>query len=162
MIAISLYNASSAHSWGVVRNAQLMPIIYPGWTLHVYTSRRLVREGPQYIAVEGSYKLYRVLNTLESLGAKIIYVDDLDEIKLPPHAWSYILVDGMEVEVYLILSAEQRLCEREFAVVKQWLAALQHETVLCIKDHNIYCNRTFIDGLWGAKSKEFRALLGNI
>ena len=160
VIAISLYNSSLADCWGIVRNAQLMPIFYPGWTLHVYTSRRLISKGPLHVAVSSSFISDRVINTLQLLGAKVVYVNERQEKELPPQLWSYLVADKQEIDMFLIRATEQRLTEREVAVVKHWIAKKGPQIVHCIKDHPKHANHTLTDGLWGAKTKGLHSLLG--
>jgi len=146
-------------TWGVVRNAQLMPIIYPGWTLHVYTSRLLIGRGAHYKAANNSYISDHVIKTLELLGSKVMYVDAVDGKRFPAQLWSYLVADRPEVDLFLIRGAEQRLTKRELAVVHHWSGS--EKTVHCIKDHPKHSHRTFLDSLWGAKSKDLLSLLGN-
>jgi len=166
VIAISLYNASSDHTWGVVRNAQLMPIIYPGWTLKVYTNRSLIQEGYPNVALDPEtitpYISDRVIKTLQLLKAEVIFVDSITTKRIPPQLWSYLVADEREIEVFLIRLADNRISEREFTVVNTWINSRRRESVFVIKDHPKYSNMTLIDGLWGARSNDLRTFLGNV
>ena len=163
-IAISLYNTSTDHTWGVIRNAQLMSIIYPGWTLKIYTNRSLIQKdvltNESSSTESNSHIPHNVLQTLRRLDAEIVFVDSLMTNEFPPQLWNYLVADDEHLDVFLIRRADCRITEREYAVVNHWLNATESQTVLGIKDHPDHINYTLIDGLWGARSKALRSLLG--
>ena len=146
-----------------MRNLQLLPVTYPGWTLKVYTdpmfitsnhSNRSSNENARYSNISD-----RIIRTLQALGAKVVFEKPENIRNIPPQLWSYLVADELEVEYFLIRHADKRLSRLEKALVNQWLDSEPPKSVLGIKDHPMHANFTLIDGLWGARSKSLRSLL---
>ena len=66
VIAMSLYGRDPRYTWGVLRNAQLVPVHLPDWTLRVYVA---ADPAPPRLAVPP-----RIVNKLRLLGADIALV----------------------------------------------------------------------------------------
>jgi hypothetical protein len=162
---MSLSVTDAAHMWGVVRNAQLAPVIFPGWTLQIYVNESLMdhnqTQNHKLEAANNSYILENVIKTIESLGAKVIFVEAEVSRQIPTGMLHYLVADEAHVEVFVICDPDERLSERDHAAVKHWMDSPKAQHVLVIKEHPKHSNFTITDGLWGAKVKHMRSILGD-
>lgn len=149
VISMSLAGDDLQPIYGAIRNAQLMTVHYPEWTLAIYvSSSKEAHRIPQ---------LY--LNKLKTLGARIIEVPK-DIASLPPAVWKYLILDDPSVEVFLIRDPEFRLSDRERDMVIQWLGG-QSPCFHCLRDHPSHKTIPVVDGLWGGVAKCVRQRLGD-
>ena len=161
VIAMSLPDSDPVHTWGVVRNAQLVPVIFPGWTLHIYTSQNLTETQPmtqqQLSASNQSHIPEKIIKTVESLGAKVILLDAETSQTVPSSMWHYLVADQPDVEVFLIRNPDERLTTRDRATIDDWMASEKVQIMHSIKDHPRHSNSTIIDGMWGAQLEQFNS-----
>jgi len=80
VIAMSLYGAGRRYTMGAVRNAQLAPVNFPGWTLRFYAERNRNRKS-RFGAVPES-----IVRRLEQLGAEFA---DAPADRLAPMMWRF-------------------------------------------------------------------------
>lgn len=156
VIAMSLYGDDPKYTLGAVRNAQLLPVIFPGWRLFIYCSRQVPSEstagGPDVCA---SVPL-QVTRKLEELGAELKYIDPSG---LAPMMWRFLPVDDDTVDVFISRDSDSRLTERDAALVSVWLDT---DTLFhCIRDHPSHAVFPVSGGLWGARTKWLRLVLGH-
>ena len=137
VIAMSLFGSDPVYLYGAMRNAQLAPVIYPGWTLRFYMSSQ-----PQH-ALPDKF-VYR----MKKLGAQFV---SQDYNGLPPPLWRYQVMFDPLVEYYLIRDANSHLGDREQCAVEEWIRS--DKAVHCMRDLPEHADRIIIDGLWGMKSK---------
>ena len=78
---MSLYGAGRRYTMGAVRNAQLAPVVFPGWRLRFYVERTAK---PRYAAVPES-----VLGRLQQLGAELV---DAPADQLAPMMWRFTVI----------------------------------------------------------------------
>lgn len=169
---MSLYGNNTAHMWGTIRNAQLVPVHLPGWRLRVYVPDADVAtddngrptslpEVPEAWRVDR-----RVIDCLRRLGAEVVRVrPSADETPPtpPPAWWSYLVVDDPAVEYFLVRHAVGRPSDREAVAVEDWLVVAHQQTeiaVHCIRDHPRHAAVVLTDGLWGGRTETLRLLLG--
>lgn len=154
MIAMSLYGDDPKYTLGAVRNAQLLPVIFPGWRLFIYCQRQVPSEtvgGPaSCVSVPP-----QVTRKLEELGAELKYIDPG---VLAPMMWRFLPVDDATVDVFISRDSDSRLTERDAAIVSAWLDT---DTLFhCIRDHPSHAKYSISGGLWGARTKWLRLVLG--
>ena len=142
IISMSLYGKDTTYTYGAIRNAQLTPIIYPGWKIRFYISMSEDYRVPE-----------RILDKLRYLGAELVTVT-MDTEEMEPRYWRYLVADDDNVRKFIIRNAEARISDREKVAVDQWLKS--SETLHVIKDHARF--NTF-EGLWGARTKELMSKL---
>ena len=65
VISMNLYGDNPKYTLGAIRNAQLTPVFFPGWTLRVYTGK-----DQQNVTVPT-----RILDALQRLGTEIVVID---------------------------------------------------------------------------------------
>lgn len=155
VVAMSLYGSSPRYTMGAVRNAQLLPVVFPGWRLWLYAEKPPNSTGhTKYGQVPD-----QVLAKLEDLGAEIVWVD-VAGVGLAPMLWRFTVMDDPAVDVFVVRDCDSRLTSRDAAVVSDWLKTdrLFH----CIRDHPSHSNYAVSGGLWGARRQPLHRLVGNL
>jgi len=153
VISMSLYGKDPRYTWGVIRNAQLVPVYLPEWTLRVYVT---ADPAPSKLAVPP-----RIINKLQLLGAEIVTVPTLNSTE--PRNWRLLAVIDEQLDYFLVRDADARLSEREAAAVREWVATTEktesRAVIHCIRDHPKHANQTIVDGLWGGRPRLLLDLL---
>ena len=156
VISMSLYGKDPRYTWGVLRNAQLVPVYLPEWTLRVYIA---ADPAPSQIAVPP-----RIINKLRLLGAEVVEVPTGNS--MAPRNWRLLAADDQRIDYFLVRDADSRLSEREAATVRDWLSAAEkngsQSVVHCIRDHPKHADQAIVDGLWGARPRLLNQLLNKI
>ena len=164
IIAMSLYGRNPRHTWGVIRNAQLVPVHFPGWRLRVYVPS--VSDNSMNITVP-----QRFIDKLKLLGAEIARVEGRvgNRTELSPRDWRLLVADDRKVDYFLIRDADSRLSDRDASAVQEWIDEVQRRAgvgdrdafpVHCIRDHPKHAEWTVVDGLWGGRPGALRRRLG--
>jgi len=154
VISMSLYGKDPRYTWGVLRNAQLVPVYLPDWTLRVYVA---ADRAPSELAVPP-----RIINKLRLLGAEIATVPTGNS--MAPRNWRLLAANDQHVDYFLVRDADCRLSEREAAAVRDWLSVLEKNRsesgiIHCIRDHPKHAEQAIIDGLWGGRPRALHQLL---
>lgn len=162
MIAMSLYGDDPRYTLGAVRNAHLLPIIFPGWKLWIYCDRPPLREANSPVDKAEEYAVCasvpaQVTHRLRELGAEIKQASRRSGVA--PMLWRFLPVDDVTVDVFVSRDADSRLSERDAAAVSAWLNsdAMLH----CMRDHPSHARYPLSGGLWGARTRWLRLLLGS-
>lgn len=154
VIAMSLYGSDHRYTMGAIRNAQLLPVVFPGWRLWFYVERANPAGVTKYGRVPED-----ILAKLEDLGAEIVWID-AEAVGLAPMLWRFTVMDSEEVDLFTVRDCDSRLTPRDAAVVSDWLKT--DRMFHCIRDHPSHSNFDVSGGLWGARRKPFQQLLGNL
>jgi hypothetical protein len=149
VISMALYGNKPVYTMGAIRNAQLLPVIYPGWTLRVYMADPKSANASLNVPA-------RITSKLRVLGVQIVYVNG--SLLQYPQQWGYLVADDPDVEVFLVRSPHARLSDREATAVQLWLKNWQ--PFHCIRDHPSHADVVLKDFLWGARTKGLQKLLG--
>jgi len=155
VIAASLANLEMAELWGIVRNAQLIRVYFPEWTLRVYTKKQAAAADSESIHAT-------VIQRLLALGADIVYVDS-SSTRTAGNWWSYMVADDLDVDFALVRRPNGRLGERDAMAVKDWIEACEKSprvAVHCIRDTAYQGTRPMTHGLWAARPRVLHQLLG--
>jgi hypothetical protein len=152
VIAMALYGRDPTYTHGAIRNAQIVRMFYPGWTLRFYV--------PSGEAKSELLVPERILYRLQLLGAEFIYVTSTAANHIPPSLWSLLVADNKSVEYFLVRSPEHRLSDRENAAVRDWLKRASYLPFHCMRDHEVHASHPIVSGLWGGKGAEIVQLLG--
>jgi hypothetical protein len=152
---MSLYGSNPRYTFGAIRNAQLMPLIYPSWELRIYyhpTSDTNVQY--QHLNVPSN-----VLDTLLELGVELVPVTKPNLLR-EPNMWRHLVFDDHEhVEYAIIRNADARISKREARLVHEWLSSKSSYALHCIRDHPEQGITPLMGGLWGGKGKNMRMVL---
>lgn len=149
VISMALYGKDPAHTWGAIRNAQLAPIVFPGWTLRLHIPHP--GHFPQNVTVPA-----RITRKLKHLGAEIVYVNESD---IPQKYWSYIVATDATVKYFLVRDVDSRISDRDAAAVNEWLDKFNDTAVHCIRDNPRHAHTPIVDGLWGGNGKKLTEIL---
>ena len=142
IISMSLYGSGLRYTMGAVRNAQLAPVNYPGWTLRFYVESPRP-PGPRHGAVPAT-----IIARLQQLGAEIVELTT----SLAPMLWRFTVVDDPTVDVFIVRDSDSRLTSRDSMVVDDWLKQDPKKSVFhCIRDHPSHSSYAVSGGLWGAR-----------
>lgn len=149
VIAMSVYGSSPKFTMGAIRNAQILPVYFPGWTLRVYIAN------PNLNIIEKKWMVpERIIVRLKMLNVQIVYVDTT-RIKLQPKWWSLLVADDPNVKYFLVRSADGRLSDRDAVAVSDFVQASTEKpdaAFHCVRDHPKHASHAVTDGLWGGQS----------
>ena len=148
VIAISLYGNNPAHTYGAIRNAQIMPVFFPGWTLHIYIDRASNQhiEPPKSHSnstenIPRSVSLHNITTTavktveeatikgdskysvpwlvLNKLQTLGARIITIDTHNSSPSVWPYLAID--EAKYVLVRRADSRVTGRDQMLVNNWI-----------------------------------------
>jgi len=130
LLTFSLYGDQPLYCRGAVRNAELAPIVYPGWTVRFYVDGTVPRA---------------VVADLRALGCEIVTAESS---RGPEHGkfWRFAPAADPSIERFVSRDADSRLNPREKAAVDAWIAS--GETFHVMRD-SIYHRRRVLAGMWG-------------
>ena len=153
VVSMSLYGNDPHYIWGVIRNAQLIPVYLPEWTLRVYVA---AKSAPSKLAVEP-----RIIKKLRFLGAEIARVSTRNSME--PRNWRLLAASDQQLDYFLVRDADARLSERESAAVRDWVSMAEKNgssfVIHCIRDHPKHANQAIVDGLWGGRPRPLHQLM---
>ena len=148
---MSLWGSDPKYTFGAVRNAQLAPVYFPGWTLRVYVEETRENRPPRYQPTPK-----RIISKLVSLGAEVVYVNT-DEVPTAPMLWRFLVADDMSLECFIVRDADARLQDRDAAAVSDWLRS--NKPFHCVRDHPSHSAYSLSGGMWGARPKLLREVI---
>lgn len=151
VVSMSLWSSQTRYTFGALRNAQLMPVYFPGWTLRIYIEKPRDDETTIFTPVPE-----RIVNKLVKLGAEIMRVD-ADRSHIPPMMWRFLVADDMSVDLFIVRDSDCRLQERDAIVVKDWIAS--QTAFHCIRDHPSHAAYSLLGGLWGGMPRKLHEIL---
>lgn len=126
-IAFSLYGNGPKYCQGMIRNAELAPVVYPGWTVMVYHDATVP---------------VAVIQRLSRMGCTLISTNNHSGL-----FWRFGVNDNERVDRYIVRDADSRLNFRERRAVDEWIAS--GKKFHLIRDHP-YHRQLVMGGLWGA------------
>ena len=148
---MSLWGNDAKYTFGTLRNAQLVPVFFPGWTLRVYVEEPRGDRTPRYNPAPK-----RIINKLASLGAQIVYVNT-DEVAIAPMLWRFLAADDMSLDYFIVRDGDARLNDRDAAIVSDWLKS--GSSFHCIRDHPSHTAYALSGGMWGARPRELQKII---
>lgn len=151
VVSMSLWGGKPRYTYGAIRNAQLLPVCFPGWTLRFYVERPRYDDTTMYAPVPP-----RILGKLSVMGAEVVYVD-AERSHVPPMMWRFLIADDMSVDAFIVRDCDCRLSDRDFAVVSDWLRT--DYAFHCIRDHPSHAGYSLLGGLWGARPRRLRSFV---
>lgn len=151
IISMSLWGGKPRYIYGALRNAQLLPVYFPGWTLRFYVERPHNDDTTMFAPVPP-----RILGKLLVMGAEIVYVD-AERSHIPPMMWRFLIADDLSVDTFIVRDSDCRLNDRDFAVVSDWLRT--DYAFHCVRDHPSHTGYALLGGLWGARPRHLRSFI---
>jgi hypothetical protein len=135
-ISYSLWGDNELYNIGMVKNAEQVPEIYPGWQMIVYHDNSVPTE---------------TLNILENLNVKLVNVDGHTHGMF----WRFFASDLVDCEYAIFRDGDSRLSIREKMAVDEWIEG--GKTIHVMRDHPAhqipYGNNGLgiLGGMWGIK-----------
>lgn len=137
IISFSLWGDNPKYTIGAIRNAELTPIIYPGWVSRFYCGESVPTE---------------IIKTLISLPNTEVVMMDVDG-DWTGMFWRFYACE--DSEIMLSRDTDSRLSLRERLAVDEWLNSDKDFHIM--RDHP-YHNTEILGGMWGVRN----GLLKNI
>ena len=175
VIAMTLYDDDPRHTWGAIRNAQLAPVVFPGWRLRVYVPREDGEKSPTQNASRYGCVPPRIVRRLRALGAEIIAVD-INRTRLPARWWAHLTADDRHlVDYFVIRRTTGRLTDDDFRATEEWVALAERwptdVVAYCLRDAGngggsdgyrspMPPNMALANGLWGGRPRLLKSLFG--
>src|SRR6218665_461247 len=165
IIAMTLFGKDPKYAWGAIRNAQLMPIVFPKWKLRFYVPHPdfiLPNVGTKQVEIVDNTRVEivprRILSKLGQLGSDIVYVKNFSD-KIPPKFWRYLVTMDKTVDYFLIRDADSRISDRDSAAVSDWMQETDIPALHCVRDHPKHADFPIVDGLFGGRTSKLRSRL---
>jgi hypothetical protein len=136
VISYSVYGKDAKYIYGAIRNAQLCPAVFPGWTCRFYVDTNTVPREAQL--------------KLQSYGGQVLPFPTLSHGKtIGPMFARFMAATDETVELFIVRDSDSRLNERDKAIVDEWIASGKDFHV--VRDHPYHCPTTVLGGFWGAR-----------
>jgi hypothetical protein len=148
VIAYALFGADNNHTYGALRNAQVAPVFFPGWSVRFYVPHPVTSPGKTLVP-------RNVLQKLRELGAQIKEVH-LAYVNIHPKHLGNLVADDADVTEFLVRNSDEHLTDRQFGAVRAWQDA--QTTFHCIRDHARHA--PIAVGLYGGRQPSFARRLG--
>ena len=134
VISYGLYGKDPRYTIGVLRNAQLAPIVYPGWRVRVYLDRTVPQD---------------VVSQLTKLGAELIRMDDSSMGGgIGGMFWRFLVAADDTVDRFIVRDSDSRLNTRERLAVEDWIQS--GKLIHSLRDHPNH-DRPLNGGMWGGR-----------
>ena len=143
VISTSLYGDLPRYAWGAIRNAELMPAVFPGWRLRVYT------RGDMLPSAE-------TLAQLRGLGAEVVALPSGERRSGFGMNWRFLVGDDAGVEAFLCRDSDSRVSLRDRWAAEDWLRSAAREPFHVVRDHPSHAGYKLMGGTWGARTAAFR------
>lgn len=130
VISYSLYGNEHRYSDGVLENAKLYKIIYPGWIMRVYHDQTVP---------------ITVLDKLRDKGVQLVDMTGttFNNNKM---VWRFLPASDLTVKLFCSRDADSRLSLREKSAVNAWINSGKNFHVM--RDHPAHSNYAMSGGLW--------------
>ena len=151
VIAMTLYGNDPNEMFGVMRYAQLIPILMKGWRLRVYIYLSKDKETYSRLA-----KL--MIRKLDKMGVEVVNVDNEMASQLSPNMWRLLVADDTSLKHFIIRNPDTRPSPREAASLKDWLTS--NNPLHCIRDHPDHSKSPLVPALIGGMPARLRKILG--
>jgi hypothetical protein len=151
VISMSLWGSKPRYVYGALRNAQLLPVYFPGWTLRIYVEKPAGDGSTSFQRVPS-----RILGKLAALGTEIMYVH-AERSRIPPMMWRFLIADDSDVDIFIVRDSDCRLSDRDFTVVTEWMKT--DFAFHCIRDHPSHAHYPVLGGLWGARPRRLKSFV---
>jgi hypothetical protein len=143
LICFSLWGSQPKYTVGAVRNAELAPLIYPGWRCRFYCGASTPRD---------------TIDTLASMPhVDVVRMTDAGTWRAM--FWRFYPASDADVSVMISRDVDSRIGWRERAAVDEWLAS--DRDVHVMRDHPRH-GAIMLGGMWGVRNgrlAEMRTLI---
>lgn len=157
---MSLYGSARRYTVGAVRNAQLLPVVFPGWTLRFYCETPPPKNSNGTAEEKYGAVPTKIIAKLVELGAEVRYVD-VSKTGLAPMLWRFLVAEDGAVEAFTVRDCDSRLTARDAAAVAEWLRTT-NASFHCVRDHPSHSWHVVSGGLWGGRPRGLRPLIDGV
>lgn len=142
VISFSLWGDQPRYTVGAVRNAELTPVFYPGWTARFYAGLSVPAE---------------IVQRLLACGAEVVHMNEVGDWR--GMFWRFAAASDTTVDVMISRDCDSRLSEREAAAVNEWLHSEAPFHIM--RDHPAH-RIPIPGGMWGVRAPLLRNMAGII
>ncbi len=141
-ISYSLWGHLPIYTKGTIKNADLIPSIYPGWKMIVYHDGTVPEE---------------ILDELSNRNVELILINDQS---IHPSFWRFYAADLEDCARVVFRDADSRVSVREFLAVEEWVA--DNTMLHVMRDHPFHqipfgaSKLGILAGMWGIKGGELQ------
>lgn len=136
VVSYSLYGNIEKYTLGAIRNAEDLPVYYPGWEGWFYVGKTVPKD---------------IIDKLNLLGMKVILMKE-DECPAST-MWRFLVFAEKDVEYAIIRDTDSRLSNREAVAVKEWIDSGKNFHIM--RDHPSH-DMVMLAGMWGARAEKLR------
>ncbi len=130
IIAFSVYGDQLQYLNGAIINAQLAPIIYPGWRCRFYVDKTVPT---------------KAIEKLKSLNAQVVMMPKSDKAYYG-NFWRFLVANDPDVDFFLIRDADSLINCQERVAVDDWLTSNKHFHIM--RDWYTH-SELILGGMWG-------------
>lgn len=143
LITFSLWGEDPKYCQGAIRNAELAPLIYPGWKCRFYfgTIPKPTPETPI-----GGLLGRTIYKLMEMDHVECVFLDEPAD--WTGMFWRFYPASEDDVEAFISRDCDSRLSEREAAAVQEWMNSPR--LIHIMRDHPHHTT-PMLGGMWGAK-----------
>jgi len=138
LISFCLWGDGPRYTAGALRNAELCPRVYPGWTARFAVGQSTPRE---------------IVQGLRERGAQVVERPEPGDWR--GMFWRFEAASDPEVSVMLSRDCDSRLNAREKAAVDAWMASDRQFHIM--RDHPQH-RTPILGGMWGVKAPLLREM----
>ena len=131
IISFSVYGDRRLYCEGALRNTELAPIFYPGWTCRFYYDDSVP---PDYV------------RELAARGAELVKVTKPSLGPMYGHYWRMWVAADPQVDRFIVRDADSRLNPREKAAVDEWISS--GKSFHLMRD-SVHHRSRALGGMWG-------------
>ncbi|CAD5123750.1 unnamed protein product [Dimorphilus gyrociliatus] len=148
-ISYSMWKDEPAILHGILRNIQLLPVIYPEWSISVYVPPN---------GMQSSLMKRFIARMVIENGVNIIEVSDKASKSILPELWNLLVIDNTNIDSFLIRSPYHRLSERERSAVEAFFSS--NNDFHCLRDHPNHTIQALNYGLFGGRVLKTQEIIG--
>lgn len=131
VISYGLYGNNPLYTLGALKNAELAPIFYPGWTLVFYVDAQTVPAD--------------IIKGLKDRGATVITEGEFNGNMFG----RFTIADNKDFDRFIVRDVDSRPSKREKEAVDEWIKS--GKPMHNIRDHENH-DELVMGGLWGGKN----------
>lgn len=142
VVSYSLWGDNPKYTVGAIRNSELVPKMYPGWSARFYV---------------GSSTPRSIVDSLRDNQAQVIEMNEPGDWR--GMFWRFDAASDEEVEVMISRDCDSRITQREVDAVSQWIDSPFMFHIM--RDHPWHGTQ-ILGGMWGVKAPLLRDMRGLI
>lgn len=142
ILSFSLWGDKPIYTYGMLKNIELAPSVYPGWSIYVYHDESVP------------------FTTLRELKRSEVMLRDMTNSNIYGMFWRFLANDENERGYTIFRDADSRLSPREKLAVEEWMRS--GKSIHVMRDHPYHyipygTNKMgILGGMWGIKAGKKR------